>query len=422
MNTKNILLINAEGVQAICMARSLRKQGHRVVGFCNHKMTSGYATRWLSEKHVSPDITLKCDAFELFLFDYLKSHQIDVIIPLADDGAEFLSKNKERIEAMGIRCAIPSFDVFNIANDKQKLMELCERYNLSHPKTRELNPKDLKSTADYVGFPAMIKPNLSQGAKGIVRVNNMEELKEKFPNIYKQFGTCTLQQYVDQPDYYYNVMIYRDKCGKIAGQTIIKIRRYFPLKGGTSCYSETVEHPFLLKECEEVLNKLGWVGFADFDVLEDKHSRELNIIEINPRVPSSLQASFAAGVDFAKIFVDEYLGNGAEVFDMKKYKSGQQVRWFGLDVMWFLMSPQRFSFKPSWFKFWGKNVSYHDGTWSDPIPMIAGCLQGVVKYLDPNFRKAKFTNMEMKIMRNSRGGVNLTFEFVSFHNSYIKAA
>ena len=57
--------------------------------------------------------------------------------------------------------------------------------------------------------------------------------------------------------------------------------------------------------------------------------------------------------------------------------------------MWFLMSPQRFSFKPSWFKFWGKEVSYHDGSWCDPIPMIAGSLQGVVKYLNPNFRKAK---------------------------------
>lgn len=37
---RNILLINAEGVQAICLSKSLRKQGHRVVGFCNHKCTS----------------------------------------------------------------------------------------------------------------------------------------------------------------------------------------------------------------------------------------------------------------------------------------------------------------------------------------------------------------------------------------------
>ena len=65
---KTVLLINAEGVQAICMARSLRKLGHNVVGFCNHKMTSGYTTRWLSEKYVSPDITLHHNEFEEFLF------------------------------------------------------------------------------------------------------------------------------------------------------------------------------------------------------------------------------------------------------------------------------------------------------------------------------------------------------------------
>ena len=119
MNKKNILLINAEGVQAICMARSLRKQGHYVIGFCNHKMTSGYATRWLSEKHVSPDITLHRNEFEAFLFAFINAHKVDVVIPLADDGAEFLSKNKERIEEMGVICAVPSFDVFNIANESK---------------------------------------------------------------------------------------------------------------------------------------------------------------------------------------------------------------------------------------------------------------------------------------------------------------
>ena len=74
---------------------------------------------------------------------------------------------------------------------------------------------------------------------------------------------------------------------------------------------------------------------------------------------------------------------------MKKYRIGQQVRWFGLDVMWFLMSPQRFSFRPSWFRFCGKNVSYHDGSLRDPLPMIAGSLQGVAKYLNPEFRNSK---------------------------------
>lgn len=95
-----ILLLDGEGVQVVCMARSLRKQGHRVVGFCKYKMTSEYATRWLSEKHVSPDVTLQLNEFEDFLFAYKKAKKVDAIIPLADDGAEFLSRNKELLNQM----------------------------------------------------------------------------------------------------------------------------------------------------------------------------------------------------------------------------------------------------------------------------------------------------------------------------------
>ena len=181
-------------------------------------------------------------------------------------------------------------------------------------------------------------------------------------------------------------MMYRAKNGEILATTVIKIRRYFPIKGGTSCYCETCESPALIDQCKKLLKVIDWEGFADFDVLEDKNTGELKIIEINPRVPSSLQGSVAAGVDFVKVFVADCFGGEVPKFD---YKEGQQVRWMGLDVMWFLFSPNRFKFTPSWFRFWGKNISYQDGSWANPLPMIAGCLAGVIKYLNPEVRKAK---------------------------------
>lgn len=387
---RRILLLDGEGVQVVCMARELNKLGCEVSALCAQKVSSGYATKYLHHRYKSPDVHQQEVAFKIYFYEHLREHKYNLIIPMGDASAYFLSREKETVEHQyNIPCAVETYTTFELANDKQKLMEVCEKYDIVHPKTRELTIETMDCVAEHVGFPAMIKPNLSAGAKGIVKVESKEELREKFSSIAKTFGQCTLQQFVEQPDYYYNVMLFRKRDGQTAASTVIKIRRYFPLKGGTSCYSETVDHPFLVEQCERCLDKLNWHGFADFDVLEDKATGELKIIEINPRVPSSLQASFAAGVNFAQIFVDEYLGNGAEVFNMVNYKTGQQVRWFGLDVMWFLMSSQRFSFKPSWFRFWGKNVSFHDGSWRDPLPMIAGSLQGVVKYLDPNFRKAK---------------------------------
>ena len=69
----------------------------------------------------------------------------------------------------------------------------------------------------------------------------------------------------------------------MAGQTVLKIMRYFPLKGGTSCYCETIRHDALMRICARVLDELQWVGFADFDIMEEKDTGELKIIEINPR-------------------------------------------------------------------------------------------------------------------------------------------
>ncbi len=387
MSAYTAILINSEGVQAISMARSLRKLGYRVVGFCNRRCSSGYVSRYLSERLKSPDISSNPKEFQVFLYDYLQAHKVRLVIPLADDGADFLSRHKSDIEhRFETICAVPSFIIFDRISDKSKLMLLCERIGVTHPKMTDLRTDNVKSAAEYTGFPALIKPNHSQGAKGITRVENVDEIKKALPDLLRQFHSCSLQSYIIQPDYYYNVMLYRNKYGIFSGTTVIKIRRFFPLKGGSSCYCETVSHPQVVEQCKTVLDAVNWVGFADFDVLEDVNSGELNIIEVNPRMPSSLQAAYAAGVDFGSCIDSDLFDTPAPVF---RYKEGCQIRWMGLDFMWFVFSPNRFRFKPSWFRFWGKNVSYQDGSWADPLPMLAGILAGVLKYLNPQFRKAK---------------------------------
>ena len=382
-----VLLLNGENVQSICIARSLREVGHSVVLFANSRISSGYASRYMNEKYIVPDIVHSLKAFEDFFYNYMSSGRVDIILPMGDEGATFLSLNKEHIEQKyGCKCAVPTFSVFNVANDKQLLMELCKKHGLPHPRTEHITADTISEVVKYVGFPSMIKPNISAGAKGIVRVDNKVELESRLPEIIEEFGPSTLQEYVHQSGHYYNVMMYRDRQGEISAYTIIKIMRFFPIKGGSSCYCQTVEHDYLLDACKKTLDLLDWTGFADFDVLEDAVTGELKIIEINPRVPSSLQASSAAGVDFAKIIMADEFGLPIPKYT---YQVGREIRWFGLDVMWFLFSPQRFSFRPSWFKFLGANLSYQDGSFKDPLPMIAGCFAGVIKYLNPKFRKSK---------------------------------
>lgn len=105
-------------------------------------------------------------------------------------------------------------------------MELCRRIGAPHPKTIELTPDNLVQASAYTGFPALIKPNISEGARGIVYVNDIDRLHEVFPSVQATFGACTLQEFIHHSGVYYNVMLYRDRNGNAWAA---RLSRYFDI-------------------------------------------------------------------------------------------------------------------------------------------------------------------------------------------------
>ena len=64
----NVLLLNGENVQSICVARSLRGEGHRVILFANSRVSSGYASRYINKRHIVPDIARNPKEFENYFY------------------------------------------------------------------------------------------------------------------------------------------------------------------------------------------------------------------------------------------------------------------------------------------------------------------------------------------------------------------
>ena len=113
----------------------------------------------------------------------------------------------------------------------------------------------------------------------------------------------------------------------------------------------------------------------------------MKIIEINPRIPASIKAAEISGINYPQIILSDMMGQELPDF---RFVSGMILRFFALDMMWFIFSKDRFSSKPSWFDFWNGKLYYQDGSFSDPLPMLSGILAGLTKYLNPEFRKSKF--------------------------------
>jgi predicted ATP-grasp superfamily ATP-dependent carboligase len=375
------ILIIGGGLQALSVARSLRKKGHNIIALL-YKGDVSIKSKQINKFYIT-DITPKnAKEYLSSIHSILKQNSVSVIIPLSDITAELLSLHKEMLEQeYHLKCAIPDYDVFQKANDKWLLLSLCAQNNLPHPKTELLTSNNLQDAADRVGFPALIKPNISVGARGITMVYSLSDLQKKYGEILEKYGECTLQEYIDNSGApYYNVMMYRNQAGDIINTVIMEIVRYYPIKGGSSSFGRTIESKELSAICIKTLEILNWVGFADFDVLKTKNG-EFKIIEINPRVPASIRAAEISGVNFPALIVNDIMNLK---IDSYTYVPNKQLRYLGLDIMWFISSNKRFSCTPSWFVFFSKNLYYQESG-----ALFFSFFSGLKKICSSSFRKSK---------------------------------
>lgn len=388
---KKVLILDGGAAHAMAIAECLKKSGYGVAVICDDKNEYGYHTKFADERYLGVDSHKK--EYAEFMLEFLKEHKFDVLIPTSDTAAEFMSFHKEELEQLtGV--LMPEREVFEKGYDKNNLMTVCRENGFPHPQTIDLNGLEVDKVHEFERFeglknfpyPGLLKPNLTSGGRGMTLVRSLEELLEVYPAIHNQYGECHLQQFIKEGGRQVKVQIMTDKNGDMAYSSVIWKQRYYPVNGGSSCCNVTIDNPEIASVCGKVLKAIGWIGFADFDLIEDPQTKQLLIMEINPRIPACVRSAFKSGMDYATMIADMTLGKPLREY---KYESGKRLRHLGFDVLWFLKSPNRFRSEPSWFKFFGRNLYYQDWICGDFSAFFWGTWGNFKKQMDPEFRKAK---------------------------------
>lgn len=370
-----VALLLGGGLQALSTANSLKR-----IGWCVNVFSKESMFKYCSSIEHIVYFQLSVEV----IVDYINTNDISIVIPMSDKHTQWLCANRIRIENQtNAKCAIPPSKVLSIVGNKSVFLKFCRNNDIPSPETESITMKNVLEISEKIGFPSLIKPDFSVGAQGITKVFSIEELLKKLPTVLDRYGTCSLQEFVDNKEFYYNVMLYRYSNGTYAQDVITRIFRFFPKSGGSSCCCVTVEDSKLIEVCKRTLDKLEWIGFADFDVLYDTNKGQYKIIEINPRVPASLRAADISGVNFPQIMVEDILLN--KKVEMI-YTPGYYLRYFGLDCMWFLSSLRDLSVSVNWFRFFGKNLCYQDLYLDSPF-LIIGIMTHGVKRLFQKFSK-----------------------------------
>ena len=379
----NILLLGA-GTQSLAIIPSLHKLGHKIFIISGQKANYGDASKYVHKKE---SFKFENDVETIYvILTYLKLNKIDAIIPMGDEWALFISKNKNVLSNYHFK--MPNFEDFLKGYDKNKLLTLCEEKKYPHPQTLDLSIYSIHDDkVQNFPFPAMLKPNCTTGGRGMVLIENYEALVEKYDSLHAQYGDYHLQKFIEPGGRQVKVQLYIDEKKKLVASSVQQKLRWYPNKGGSNCCAVSIDEPEVVSLCYHILQDINWLGFADFDLIGDPKTGELLIMEINPRLPACVKGSIVAGIDWGEIIVNGYLNHPQKQY---KYKTGVYLRHLGLDILWFLHAEDKWHTQPNWFKFFGKEIYYQDmDGWSDPMPFIKGTWNNIIKLFNPEFQKAK---------------------------------
>jgi predicted ATP-grasp superfamily ATP-dependent carboligase len=328
--------------------------------------------------------------FERELMNFLKHNEVDFTFSVGDVGADILARNQEEVSKY-TRIIAPEYRTFIRGADKWNLMEYCMDRELPCPKTIVLNEETIETVQASIKFPAIVKPTRGVGAIGVVRVNNQDELHDRYRSLKNKHENLIVQEYIPlEGGKQYMAEAFVDEKGIMKVCVVIYKARIFPVKAGTSSANVTVSHPEIVETTRRLLESLNWRGAADVDFMLDPRDNVAKILEINPRVTAGIKIGFVAGVDYADLYLK--LAFGQNVPAISEYKLGVYSRNFFLEILWFLFSDAQMkrNTKPSFYKFFGKDVVDQVFSLDDPLTGLGFFLNMVRKYMNVKNFKKKF--------------------------------
>lgn len=267
-----------------------------------------------------------------------------ILISCSDSYTYLVSHNKKLLEKYFAGKFIDSI-LLDMFVTKDKFYSLCEKYNLTYPKTIICSHQDRENIHKKITFPypIVVKPNNSnskeyldakfEGKKKAFIVKNEEELKTIMKNINTSDynDNLIIQEFIVGGDDAMRVVnCYSDKNGKVKmmclGRPILE--EYNPATiGNYASIIPVLGENKIYDEIKNFLESIGYTGFSNFDFKYDKKDKKYKVFEINPRQGRSSFFVTASGINLAKLIVEDlvYNKNNAPIIGAK-----EEVLWINI--------------------------------------------------------------------------------------------
>jgi predicted ATP-grasp superfamily ATP-dependent carboligase len=327
MNNKNntpphdvatVLLGSTE--PALAAARDLARRGVRVIavhfGEGRPPMAS---SRWLELKNAPP-----LEA-ELAVVAWLRELAAElggkpVLLPTLDRTVALLHRRRAEL-ADCYRFYVWESPLLAELGSKVGLGRVAERYGLPVPRTvSPVTRADVLRAAAELRFPCIVKPEFTNAwwtpaaaALGLdrkaIEVASVEQLLGVWARSERLGARVVIQEKIVGPDsehMSYFVIVAPD--GARRGEMVAQKLRVHPPRFGVGCYAVASERADALAVGRDVVERLGYRGFASVQLKRDTRDGKLHLVEINLRLPLLSELAIRAGRSFPFYYYSICLG------------------------------------------------------------------------------------------------------------------
>lgn len=390
MAAANCLLLGGDENECLPVLENLYRHGVPVTVASPRWLSLGFFSRYPRARDLCPDPNRAPDQFIDWVEDKIRDGRYPVTLVCGETATWLLSQARDRLSP---HTHLPLVDAvhFLLCRDKAQTMKAAARLGVPTPKTYYPEEDGIDAVANQIPtYPVVLKPCISNGARGISFPRDAKELRELYARSHSEYGACIVQEFIPHTGTQYKVEILLDRDQKVLATGVYDKPRFYPPTGGSSTLNSTVERPDLIATATSLLQGISWYGIADCEFIIDPRDGVPKLMEVNPRFPRSIKILVAAGLDFPYMLYRLALGlSGRPQFD---YRKKLYMRYFLSDCVWFLRSPERLRARPSFFWFVGRNLRYEIFSMSDPAPALAFLLWNLWRMLSPRERKFLLRN------------------------------
>jgi carbamoyl-phosphate synthase large subunit len=277
---KNILITCIGCAPASAIARSLNNE-YNVFGI---DMQDECVGNFICNKFFPVKSKFGTNEYWNTVTDIILNEKINGIFVTAPHEAyEWSIRKTSFIDKFNCEIYLNDSEIIEICNDKIKTLEFCKNENINVPEVRTILDR-----------PIILKPYDGCGSKDIQVLNTKDDL----PSLYDE-KKIIIQEFIDGDEY--TVDVISDVNGKIIN--VIPKRRLL-IKNGQSFKSKVELNESIICFVKDVCSKLKNKSAINVQVIKQKETNKIFLIEINPRFATTINLAIESGVHIPKMLIE----------------------------------------------------------------------------------------------------------------------